>query len=41
MVSAQLLNDLKRNPQINKIQIKHFEQLMVEDYKKYNKPKRE
>jgi hypothetical protein len=41
MVSVQLLNDLKRNPQVNKIQIKHFEQLMVEDNKKYNKPKRE
>ncbi len=41
LASSQLINELKRNQQINNIQIKHFEHLIEEDNKKFNKPKRE
>ena len=37
--SSQLINELKMNSEVNKIQIKHFEHLIEEDYKKFNKQK--
>ena len=37
--SVDLIKELKMNAEINKIQIKHFEHLIDEDYKKYNKKK--
>lgn len=39
ITSHQLMNELKKNKQLNIIQITHFEHLIAEDQKKYNKPK--
>jgi hypothetical protein len=41
VASSQLMNELKNNQQINNIQFKHFERLIEDDHKKFNKPKRE
>jgi predicted Zn-dependent protease len=40
LASVQLMNQLQNNQQINSVQIKHFEHLIEEDNKKFNKPKR-
>jgi hypothetical protein len=39
MTSSNLLNELKKNKQVNAIQIAHFEQLIVEDQKKFHQQK--
>lgn len=39
--ATQLISDLKRNHQVSTVQLSHFETLIAEDQKKYNKPKRQ